>query len=812
MVAYGSASRRPGTYPSKGSRPYNINEDGFSEFNDSEAEQEPAQVENEEDEDPTLICSATNGQAIIVHQVIATSSLTEYPNTQESGIAYLVNTRGLTKKQLVLNSQNVQYCKKLAYQPIEDQFCTFLHARCARYSGVKYCEYLDPDIKSMNHTRLLPSDFQKIIDLRERRSISTRRTEANSLFIAVNSQFKQKKACGVMSMGRVLERVLFRLNSAPFLEGELRPIYPGFSAGTPAYPWRTVIAKDRDRPAAGPTNVAGNFSCFISCINKNKFPAGNAHYFKPIQVTLHEELPYLERRFSPDFEPEYESCYVVEQTSARKANCGVDHPQERGQLKLYNKCKVTFRLFMPINTEECPYFLWASRGEHSHPPPIPSATPYVTTESSDALVLRKEQLLLYPEGQHIQGLQYEYEQNHQNCEDAYIQDFYSDAANLMVICCFREAAKVLISLEAFEVDMTFKRVKDSKINEVVFAGFVPIQNKEQLTQKPVQWKHLHGSGFGALVMDMDSKQMSGFGRYLSSIDPENRPWQWHIRRTVIFCTIHFKRGITKVLGSNGNMPWFQRTMGELLETKSSEDYVQLLKSIIASPSATEPIRRWAAHKRLDIIASGLNRYISRMDQDIFERTRRHTNAVEQTHSKTASFGKKLSLLKAVKMGQTADRRDIDQFNAKVNHGVSVSWHASSLAARFELGDMRERSRKRARAPTLQDNIDLTQEDESEILSQASSSGNLRPTQRLRSRQSSSSRSRSRRGGMPLRQNITRNMLSDKESIELQIAAAEARRLEIENEKGAAEARRLELENEKLELELMKMRKDLQDSY
>lgn len=61
------------------------------------------------------------------------------------------------------------------------------------------------------------------------------------------------------------------------------------------------------------------------------------------------------------------------------------------------------------------------------------------------------------------------------------------------------------------------------------------------------------------------------------------------------------------------------------------------------------MRRWAAHKRLDIIASGLNRYISRMDQDIFERTRRHTNAVEQTHSKTASFGKKLSLLKAVKM-------------------------------------------------------------------------------------------------------------------------------------------------------------------
>lgn len=41
---------------------------------------------------------------------------------------------------------------------------------------------------------------------------------------------------------------------------------------------------------------------------------------------------------------------------------------------------------------------------------------------------------------------------------------------------------------------------------------------EQLTQKPVQWKHLHGSGFGALVMDMDSKQMSGmYVQYIHNI-------------------------------------------------------------------------------------------------------------------------------------------------------------------------------------------------------------------------------------------------------------------------------------------------------
>lgn len=36
--------------PSVDYTPWDINEDGFSEFNDSEPEQESAQVENEEDE------------------------------------------------------------------------------------------------------------------------------------------------------------------------------------------------------------------------------------------------------------------------------------------------------------------------------------------------------------------------------------------------------------------------------------------------------------------------------------------------------------------------------------------------------------------------------------------------------------------------------------------------------------------------------------------------------------------------------------------------------------------------------------------
>lgn len=47
----------------------------------------------------------------------------------------------------------------------------------------------------------------------------------------------------------------------------------------------------------------------------------------------------------------------------------------------------------------------------------------------------------------------------------------------MAVCFYTEAAKVLLNRDSFEIDMTFKRIKASKINEVVFAAFLPELNK-----------------------------------------------------------------------------------------------------------------------------------------------------------------------------------------------------------------------------------------------------------------------------------------------------------------------------------------------
>jgi hypothetical protein len=85
----------------------------------------------------------------------------------------------------------------------------------------------------------------------------------------------------------------------------------------------------------------------------------------------------------------------------------------------------------------------------------------------------------------------------------------------------------------------------------------------------IRWRLLHNEGFSAMVMDMDTKQLPGntlktlyerinnllgFGRYLQDIDPERRPVQWQVERSVIYCLIHYQRGIERAVGRGSRHP------------------------------------------------------------------------------------------------------------------------------------------------------------------------------------------------------------------------------------------------------------------
>ena len=47
----------------------------------------------------------------------------------------------------------------------------------------------------------------------------------------------------------------------------------------------------------------------------------------------------------------------------------------------------------------------------------------------------------------------------------------------MIVCVLKEQAKLLVDLDFFEIDMSYKRIGKADLNEVVFTAFVPRHGK-----------------------------------------------------------------------------------------------------------------------------------------------------------------------------------------------------------------------------------------------------------------------------------------------------------------------------------------------
>ena len=53
----------------------------------------------------------------------------------------------------------------------------------------------------------------------------------------------------------------------------------------------------------------------------------------------------------------------------------------------------------------------------------------------------------------------------------------------MIVCVLKEQAKLLVDLDFFEIDMSYKRIGKADLNEVVFAAFVPRHGKSMYIRK-----------------------------------------------------------------------------------------------------------------------------------------------------------------------------------------------------------------------------------------------------------------------------------------------------------------------------------------
>jgi hypothetical protein len=156
----------------------------------------------------------------------------------------------------------------------------------------------------------------------------------------------------------------------------------------------------------------------------------------------------------------------------------------------------------------------------------------------------------------------------------------------------------------------------------------------------------------------------GFGLYLRSLDSQMRSWEWQVQNVIIFCQIHLQRSIDRAAGSQGRSTVSIHTrMFELVKCQTREDYDLLcdeiigingfrihskyITNILGHPDSTRSVRKWAQHKKRAVIASGINKACSLIASDLWDQTTCHTNAVEQTHFKSNSLGRRLTLLKAI---------------------------------------------------------------------------------------------------------------------------------------------------------------------
>lgn len=803
-----------------------------------------------------------NYRPLTTTNLIHTIALPAYPETQLAGHAYAVPVNGETATQetVLQEALQFQYCraKKGPPKPTTSPYLGNVIATRYRYqcSGVKCCEYLDTAIRTLYHTSVNDEVWSTMRATRQ----SGRRTDPDktrrytiSSYIALSERFATQTSC---------------IQSGP----QCRP----------------VLQQQKD------LDLYGNVQWFIGCAGWSW--ESPKHFFR--RVTDRFSFPLLQELFTNGLTTRETDagliCGVVESTMTKLQNCDVDHAQGKGQL-ISLKCDVEINILIPINLQATPYFIFCSHGVHKHPPPPPTRTPesiqlelvqlvrkindpslttakllrsplleewakshgqntpvqvHASLANLDRFqkIILRENLLLYPYGQQLEGVQFEMEMRHDGAPNPYIRRILQHQLGNAIICFSNQQATRFSRIETFQVDLSFKRVQ-KEFNELLFAYFDEDTGKvytlcrvlmdtdtrafyayvfsnvfsllSEVSEKPFRWKHIHGHGFIGITADMDSKQMAGFGDYLVTQDPKARTWWWHLKSTLVLCQVHFNRSITQCTSTYPSGQPLQERMRTLLHVNDWLEWEAHCNLLIRHEP--EIVQNWARHKKNPVIASGLNQKCSLISLADWNLLSKSSNAVEQAANKGYSFGTRLSLLQAIQTGMKMDAIDASQYNANEYYGIRHKSRAIAASARYKTQDGRRKRQIDIQNQRFEDailerhGITPTCEDDS-ILFQASSSGFVPNTirGRTRSRASSRSGSRSSYSSTPRAKRMRTNpieteLLNEQQRIANRLAEAEATRAAAEASRIAAEARRAELENQMFEIQIAKARLEFEQA-
>lgn len=61
-----------------------------------------------------------------------------------------------------------------------------------------------------------------------------------------------------------------------------------------------------------------------------------------------------------------------------------------------------------------------------------------------------------------------------------MQGIWNDTNGVMIICFYKKAAEILLQQQDFEIDMSYKRIRQANMNEILFARFLEAHNKSKI--------------------------------------------------------------------------------------------------------------------------------------------------------------------------------------------------------------------------------------------------------------------------------------------------------------------------------------------
>ncbi|UZO12218.1 uncharacterized protein OCT59_003766 [Rhizophagus irregularis] len=681
--------------------------DNFSDIEEFAAEdfdQDKSKVNNNESEsEENEEVFAFFTQKLQVRKVIHTTTPVEYPETSPNGVATIYNITGWKNHMDAFS--DIQYSTNGASGSANIKECPFfggisVKKDTRKCQGIKYCQFSNPEIINQEHCSV-DFDSETFQNYTKQQNNNSKEAKTYSLFLAA-----KESSCP------------FKKDNNVSCDGKAR-------LGKIANYQQTETTK-----------------YFIGC---DKYKQ-NEKWHRFINIKPEEtNISLLQQLFSGTASiQELSQCSMIIPRSCKRKKCDMPHTDNgavvRGEI-IERSCSVQFIKIIPHDITKCPFVALICIGVHNHPPPPPERTPsgiknnlqilieqainqddtttsrsilsgnlikayfnkeilaeiHVSLNNIDKLryLVGKAYKTLHPFGQGVMGV-YHYVSNKDSDLIDYVHkiDLFTNNGQVIIICMLPEQAKKLITLEWFQIDVSFKRVK-GEINEFEINTY---DSNYHLILSFC--RHIHKEGVGCILADLDAAQAKGLGLALYDLDCK-RNWETHLTFIFKSCIIHFQRNLhNKAFNVNT-----KNLIKQIPSAPSKEAVYDLLQQI--RDTNDNGIKEWVDYYQQSYVLASLNQFISNIDPEIWLKSGSNTNYAEAAHSMVNREGKQLSLLSAILRGKRFDERCYKTIDICNKSGVPYTHRDRSEIKRTQESITRKASHNQKSKESV---IDLTNDE------------------------------------------------------------------------------------------------------